>query len=335
LKLELGKIPPKLLESRLLKLAGAPSKDLVVPPKLGVDFGVVRLKSGYLIVSSDPVTGAVEDVGWYAVNVSANDVATSGNRPLYMQSVILLPEGATTEELQGLWVQIHRAARVLGISITGGHTEVTPKLRRPIVITTAFTYSDTFVTAADAEEGDSIMLTKTAGIEGTAILASQTTQSKLKMSPARLNSAKRFREKLSVVEEAEVAFRTGFVHAMHDCTEGGALGAVYEMANASKKGFLLFAKDVPVAQETREVCEAFGIDPLRLIGSGSLILAVKRGGESRVTAALAEIGVRVAKVGEFTKKRKILVRPDGIEEKVGDAPMDELWRVESSDHWLL
>jgi hydrogenase expression/formation protein HypE len=329
LKLELGKIPSKLLGNRLLKLAGAPSKNIVVPPKLGVDFGVIRLQKGFLIVSSDPITGTTENTGWYAVNVSANDVATSGNRPVYMQSVMLLPEGASSAELQDLWLQVHRSARMLGISITGGHTEVTPKLKRPIVVTTAFAFGDSFVTAADAKQGDSILLTKTAGIEGTSILASHVPKLGAKVNHVFVSRAKKFREKLSVVEEAVAAYKTGSVHAMHDCTEGGVLGAVYEMATASKKGFLLSVKDVPVARETEEVCKAFKIDPLKLIGSGALILAVERGAEPRVKAELEKIGVCATKIGEFTKRGKILVHPDGGEEKVFDAPVDELWRVEA------
>ena len=174
-RLSLGKLPPEVMERYLFGMTGARSRRVVVEPSLGLDFGVVRLggersKGRYLIVSSDPITGVRERAGWYAVNVSANDVATSGNRPEFMQSVILLPEDASERDVRRLSSDMHRTAKGLGIAIVGGHTELSPGLHRPIVVTTAFAVADSYVTAAGAREGDTLMMTKTAGVEGTAIL---------------------------------------------------------------------------------------------------------------------------------------------------------------------
>ena len=327
MELTLGKLPPDVLRKHLLGMTGAPSPELVVPPSIGVDFGVIKQGRDYLVVSSDPVTGVKEKVGWYAVNVSANDVATSGNRPRFIQSIILLPEDATVRTVAQISREMHRTAAELGITIVGGHTELTPGLRRPIVMTTAFAFARRFVTAADAKEGDTIMLTKSAAVEGTAICASDTARFAGGVDPAIIRRARGFFRKLSVVEEAVAAFGTGKVHAMHDCTEGGVLGAVYEMSFASDLGFELQEEKIPLARETAYVCSELGLDPLRLISSGALLLAVEEGAEDQVSEAVRSAGSRVTAVGRFRKGERVLVRRDGSREVIGEPPTDELWKL--------
>ena len=326
MKLALGKLPPEVLSRYLFGMTGAPSPDLVVPPSLGVDFGVVRQPGGYLVVSSDPVTGVKERIGWYAVNVSANDVATSGNRPRFLQSIILLPEDAKVGTVARISREMHATAEGLGMTIVGGHTELTPGLTRPIVVTTAFAFARSFVTAADAREGDTMMLTKSAAVEGTAICASDPSRFRGRADAAVLARARRFLRKLSVVEEAVAAFGTGQVHAMHDCTEGGVLGAAYEMSFASGLGFQLEEERIPVAKETAYVCSTLGLDPLRLISSGTLLLAVKRGAEGAVADAVAAAGSTVSPIGRFRRDGRVLKRKDGTAETIGEPPSDELWK---------
>jgi len=323
----LGKLPPNVLEKYLLGMTGAPSRDLVVAPSLGVDFGVVRHGKSQLIVSSDPVTGVKERVGWYAVNVSANDVATSGNRPQFLQSIILLPENASVRDVARISSEMDRTASSLGITIVGGHTELTPGLKRPIVITTAFAFAASYVTAADAKDGDAILITKTAAIEGTGICASDVPALAGRVAPDLVRRAKKFFRKLSVVEEAAAAYGTGAVHAMHDCTEGGVLGAVFEMSRASNLGFELQEEDIPVAAETAAVCTALKMDPLKLISSGTLLISAEPGREREVMRAVAKAGSRATVIGRFRKGNRTLVHRDGSEELVVDAPTDELWRL--------
>ena len=327
MRLPLGKLPPDLLRKYLLGMTGAESKNLMVPPSIGVDFGVIREGEGFLIVSSDPVTGVEERIGWYAVNVSANDVATSGNGPRYLQSVILLPEDATQRTVASISGEMHRTAADLGITIVGGHTELTPRLGRPIVVTTAFCFAKTYVTAADAKPGDTLMLTKTAGVEGTAICGSEGSLSGGRMDEALMRRARGFYRKLSIVREAEAAFRTGKVHAMHDCTEGGVLGAVYEMSFASRLGFELREESVPLAEETSYVCSRLGLDPLRLISSGTLLLAVEPGAEEEVARVVRAVGSRATAVGRLRRGRRLLVTKDGGRETISEPPTDELWKV--------
>lgn len=309
-RLSTGKIPIDVLNSTFLKMTGARSSRVVTPAKAGLDFAAIRVGRRYLIVSTDPVTGVVKSIGRYAVNVSANDVATSGHRPQFIELVVLLPEGTGDAYVRELALQIHTEAKRLGVSIAGGHTEVTPGLRRPIVAVTAFSLVDGYITSGDARKGDTIMLTKTAGLEGTAVLG----------------GGNKFPRGISVVDEADAAYRTGWVRAMHDCTEGGVLGAVFEMSHASGLGFEIKEELVPVAPQTRRICSRLGLDPLKLIGSGSLLLAVKPGKEAAVKEALAPFCPTTV-IGRFTGRRRTLVRVGGRRERVESAPEDELWSV--------
>ena len=206
-------------------MTGAKSDRILMGPEAGVDFGVIKLNGCYMIVSSDPITGVASNVGWYAVNVSGNDVATSGNRPEFMESIIMLPEDSTEADLTKLADEMHRAADELGISIVGGHTELTPGLARPIIVVTAFSFVKGYVSSAGAQDGDKILMTKTAGLEGTAVLARESDRLGIRLGRSLVERAKRLEEQLSVVPEAVAAYGTGAVHGMHDCTEGGVLGS--------------------------------------------------------------------------------------------------------------
>ena len=330
-RLSVGKLPPEVMERYLFGMTGARSARVVVEPALGLDFGVVRLAKGtgrprFLIVSSDPITGVRERAGWYAVNVSANDVATSGNRPEFMQSIILLPEDASRSTVRAVSSEMNETAKRLGISIVGGHTELSLGLRRPIVVTTAFALADAYVTAAGAREGDSVMMTKSAGVEGTAILATDE-KYRRELERRTAEAAARYFERLSVVDEATLAYGTGAVHAMHDCTEGGVLGALYEMAAASAVGLEVDEERIPVSAETTRVCAVAGADPFKLISSGTLLLAVKRGEESAVRGAAEAAGSSATKIGMFGGKKAILRRGEATEE-LTTAPADEIWRLQ-------
>ena len=324
-KLGTGKIPIRVLRSTVLKMTGAGSALVKTPPRAGLDFAVIELKEGFMIVSADPITGVSEDIGYLAVKVSANDVATSGNRPQFAESVVLLPEESTEADVSKMARQMHGAARESGIAIVGGHTEVTPGLRHPIVVVTVFSFVQDYLTSGGAKDGDAIMMTKTAGLEGTAELLRERGVFRRPPGPAATKMALRMIREIDITKEAVAGFRTRRVHAMHDCTEGGVLGAVFEMSVASGIGFRLMEAAVPVAPVTRRVCKELSLDPLKLIGSGSLLLAVAKGSEDAVKRALGP--TMVTKIGEFRRGRRALVTVAGIESVVGNAPEDELWRV--------
>jgi hydrogenase expression/formation protein HypE len=307
-------------------MTGAESQDVIVAPKAGADFAVVSAGGGYLIVASDPITGISSNIGRYAVSVSANDVATSGNRPRFLETVILLPEGSSEALLAEISGQLHETARNLGLSIVGGHTEVTPGLKRPIVVSTVFCVVKEYVTSGGALAGDAILMTKTAGLEGTAAIADESKALRVKVPRTTAVEALRLRDDLGVVEEAVAAFNTGSVHAMHDCTEGGVLGGVYEMSLASGVGFELLEGAVPLAEATRDICARLSLDPLRLIGSGSLLIAVDQEDKGKVMSAVKDL-CRITEIGRFTPSGRHLKKKDGKTVEVKAAPEDELWRV--------
>jgi len=316
-RLSTGKIPISVLNNTVLRLTGARSSRIVTPPKAGLDFAAVRLNGNSLLISADPITGVEKDIGEYAIKVSANDIATSGNPPQFAESVVLLPEGSSPATVEDLAGQMDKTAKSLGVAIVGGHTEVTPGLRRPIVVITEFSVVKDYVTSEGALLGDSILMTKSAGLEGTAILAGKNGDE---------GTRRRFLSMLSIVEEGVSAYKTGCVHAMHDCTEGGILGAAFEMSLASGVGFRIIERAVPIRQETAEVCHEYSIDPLRLIGSGALLLSVERGRETEVAEALRGVS-EVSNIGEFSKQGRELVRENGKRIRLTNAPEDELWQV--------
>jgi hydrogenase maturation factor len=242
----------------------------------------------------------------------------------------LLPESSGKKTVETISGQIGEAAKKLGIAIVGGHCEVTPGLSNPIVVgcTMGLTERGNYVTAAGARQGDKLILTKSAGIEGTAILASDKEgQLKKVVNATTLQRAKRFYDEISVVKDAITAFKTGAVHAMHDPTEGGVAGGIHEMADASHLGVKILEDKIPIRQETTEICSFFEIDPLQLIASGSLLIAVERDSADNVVRILGKEGISSEVIGEFipsTEKRTI-IREDGSSENLVRPVSDHLW----------
>jgi hydrogenase maturation factor len=269
-------------------------------------------------------------VGWLAVNINANDVATFGVAPEFFLSCILLPENADKKTVETISIEIDTAAKELGIAIVGGHCEVTLGLNSPIVVGCAMGMAEkgNYVTAGGAKLGDEIILTKSVGIEGTAILAADREgQLKKALTPTMLRNAKKFNDNISVVKDAVVAFKTGAVHAMHDPTEGGLAGGIHEMADASDLGVKIFEERIRIAPETLRICNFFRIDPLQFISSGSLLIAAKRNSADKVVEALEKNQIAAAMIGEFlsSPKERIIRRKKGALEELVRPVSDHLW----------
>ncbi len=320
-----GKLPVELLDL-LLRSLSRKGNNLVVPPSIGVDVGVTKTRGKYLVTSSDPITGTKERMGWHAVNVSANDVATSGIMPDCLSVVSLFPGGTHQRLISSVMKEIDSTARGLGITVTGGHTEITPGLHRPIIVVTCFGSGDKFVTASMARVNDAILMTKTAGIEGTSIL-STVDKVRKDLRPSLVKRAQNQIRKLSIVPEAQLAFSTGRVHAMHDMTEGGTIGCLVEMSLASNVGFELDMDSVPIDESTREIAKLLSIDPLKLIGSGSLIISCPARDQDEVMGRIREERIRCTKIGTFLPKRsgRVLTRKDGSSKLSEISIQDELW----------
>lgn len=329
-KLPAGKIPLEILEKVIFRNLGAKRKEVILGPSAGIDGAVIEIGDNELIVSMDPVTGAVERIGWLAINVNANDVATFGVAPAFVFTCILLPDGADKAILETISRQMNEAASKLGIAIVGGHCEVTPGLTSPAVIgcVMGIAKKDEYITAGDAKLGDKLILTKSAGIEGTAILATDREQELCKsLGQEVLGEAKKMFLETSVVRDAATAFKTGGVHAMHDPTEGGVLGGVYEMAQASKLGVRIFKEKIHLRKETVEISRYFKIDPLHLVSSGALLVAVEPAKANHVVSALREGGVITEIIGEFVRdeNERVLISKTGRVMRLTEPGTDHLW----------
>ena len=291
-----GKLPPRLLE-RLLRWRGTPDRRVVVGPGCGVDAAVVALGRHRLILKSDPVTFTASRVGWYAVQVNANDVAVMGGRPAWFQPTILVPPGTPATVVTAIARDIDAACRELGVAVTGGHTEVTDAVTRPVVAgdMQGLLVAPKIITAGGARPGNRLLLTKAAGIEGTAILAQERGHA---LPPALVRSALRFRQRpgISVVREALIAARLGS-SAMHDPTEGGVRAGIHEIAFASRVRLDVDLDRIPVREETAAFCRHFGIDPLGLIGSGALLVTVPGARVAALRRAWARQGIEGHLIG--------------------------------------
>ena len=330
MKLPKGKIPPETLRKTVFEHLGAKREDVILGPALGVDGAVVKIGNKVLISSMDPITGAIERLGWLAVNINANDVSTFGIQPAFFSSCLLLPENSTEQTVETICRQIDSAARRLDIAVIGGHSEITPELNRPIIVGCALgvTDPDRYVVSGGSKPGDKLILTKGAGIEGTAILTTDK-RDELEgiMDEGLLISAGKFFDQISVVEEAVLAFNTGGVTAMHDPTEGGVAGGIHEMADAAGLGVRIYEEQIHIAPETSEVCKFFEIDPLQLIGSGALLISANQNASDKIIKKLVDHGIKSAIIGEFLRdpEKRIFVHADGSATDLVRPLSDHLW----------
>ncbi len=334
MELRPGKAPLELLEAIVFKKLGRPDPDVLVGPAYGEDAGVVRLPGGLVLAAHcDPITAASRYAGWLAVNVAANDVAVRGVRPRWLLVLLLLPAGGRVELLEDLASQAGEAADSIGATIIGGHTEAAPGLRQPLIAVAALGVGRGFIRTSGARPGDVIIMTKTAAVEGTAILATDYASELERRGVPRglIERASRFIRRVSVVREALTLAERGLADSMHDPTEGGVLGGVAEMAYASNVTITVYENRIPVAPETRALARAAGLDPLRLISSGSLLAAVPRGMASRALEALAAEGVEASIIGEVEdasgEPGAVLVRSDGSRVILPRQVEDEIYRV--------
>jgi hydrogenase maturation factor len=252
-----------------------------------------------------------------------------GAEPVGVLVTLLLPRGVRMEMIRALTADIDAAARAANVEILGGHTEVAPGVTSPLVVMTGVGKArpDRVLTAAGARPGDALVLTKAAGLEGTHVLASDL-RSRLAASVPEdhLQAALGYADELSVVPEARLAVELG-ASAMHDPTEGGVVGAVWEMAEASGCGFRVDVAAITVREPTRVICAALAVDPLRLISSGALLVACRDG--PAMVHGLREHNIAAAEIGVMTPLHsgRVLVHPSGREEPIERLDRDELYRV--------
>lgn len=322
-----GKLAPEKLHELILNQISTRRSDVLLHPGIGEDSAVIDFGEWVCVISTDPITGSSKGMGRLAVHVSCNDLASNGAEPIGVQVVLLLPEDITEDRIKEIMREVDRGAAELGIEVLGGHTEITSFVSRPIISTTAIGRArrDAFITSAGARPGDDVVITKGAGIEGTAIFANDYSGYLIQkgVRPETVERARQFMEELSVLKEGLLAARMGAT-AMHDVTEGGIYGALFELAGASGAGFDLYADRVYIRPETAEICAALQMDPLGLISSGTMMITIPNG--DALIAALAEMGIAASKIGTITAAGRRIWRGGKPEEFVM-RDRDEIWRV--------
>ncbi len=328
-----GKLPHGFLEELLRQYTSA-DESVLEGPGTGIDATLLRTEGPLLIAKTDPVTFVTENLGYYIVHINANDLAAMGGEPRWFLITLLFPEGTTeTRQVESVFREIRLACDEMAVSFCGGHTEITDAVTRVVAAGAMLGMPMTGRTfqASLALPGDSIVMTKGVAVEGTSIIA------RIRHRDVRAEWGEDFLERcrgfirdpgISVLTEARIASRIDGVHAMHDPTEGGLATALHEMADASGNGFIVESDSIHLFPETRLLSAKFAVDPLGLIASGSLLIAVESDVDEELVGALEGNGVMagiIGKVIEDPGRRSIVV--DGKETPLGRFDRDEILRI--------
>jgi hydrogenase expression/formation protein HypE len=301
--------------------------DVRIKSGVGEDCSVIEYGDYECVVSTDPITGADSDIGKLAVHINCNDIASCGVEPVGILVTILAPENTTLQEIKEVMRQIDEETKKLNVEILGGHTEVTKAVNKLIVSCTAIGKGKrgSAVATSGAKLNDDIVVTKLLGMEGSAIIVNDYFDYiKDVLSKEEIGEAKGYVDNISVVKEGSIAGRFG-VNSMHDITEGGVLGALWEMAEASGVGFKVYKEKMPVSSVTEKICSRLSLDVLRFISSGSMLITTKNG--EGLVERLKQNGIIANVIGNITRNKGILVE-NGVEEEVEPPERDELFTIE-------
>ena len=325
--MQIGKIPETVLKRSVLKKIKVRRPEVLVHAGVGEDCAVLGPTEDAIVLSTDPITGTSKDIGKLAFHITANDIASSGAELVGMLVTVIFPPESQEEELQIIMEELTALAEKYEVEILGGHTEVSAAVNQTLISVTGVgkAAQGKIVTTGGLRAGQELVVTKWIGLEGSSILAKEKEELLQKQLPNEIiETAKRFDEKLSVVPDSKVAIEIG-ASAMHDVTEGGIFGALWEMAAASGVGLTVDLKKIPLRQETIEICEVFDINPYMLISSGSLLIGTNHG--YQLVQELERAGIHAAVIGYATEGNDRVVI-NGEERRYLEPPKtDELFRA--------
>lgn len=330
--MEIGKLPNDVLEKIVLSNIKNKRKEVLVRAAVGEDNAIIDFGKELCVVSTDPITGATKGIGKLAIHISCNDVATSGAEPLGVLMTILAPPNTTEKDLENIMKDAGAAADELNVEIIGGHTEITDAVNRVVISTTVIgkQYKEKLPNSKNIKIGDKVLITKYAGIEGTSIIANELESYLVdKIGEEKVIEAKDMDSMLSVVKEGIICGEIG-VHYMHDITEGGVLGAVWEASKAIGKGIRVYESLIPVKDITKEIADILDIDLYRLISSGSMLIIGKEEKVSRIHDELEAFNIKSTVIGEVIEKG-ILLKKEGKDLDIEPPASDELYKALSFD----
>nr|WP_330398484.1 AIR synthase family protein [Anaerocolumna aminovalerica] len=327
-QMKIGKVPETVLKRSILKQIKHRRDEVLVGPGIGEDCSVIQLGADEVyVMSTDPITGTADNIGSLAVHITANDIASNGAEVVGIMLTILLPDGTREEELKEIMKEIEGVCSKLNIEILGGHTEITAAVNQPIVTVTGVGKMPKgyMIKTAGAKPGQEIVMTKWAGLEGTAIIANKKEAELLtKYTRDFIDGAKNFIKNISVVPEAKIGREMG-VTSMHDVTEGGIFGALWEIGEASKVGMEVDLKKIPIKQETIEICEFYDLNPYQLISSGVMLMITDKA--NALVDELKKQGIFAAVIGRITEGRNRIVMNEDEKRFLEPPKSDELYKV--------
>lgn len=326
--MKLGKLSESVLKRSVLKEIPFNRIDVTLSAGVSVDCGAIKIPKGHILVATtDPITCALTDIPTFAVHTVINDIAVMGAEPLGITITILLPEDAMESDLKKMMRSFNNICVSQNLQILGGHTETTSAVNRPIVSITGIgsVLEEELLDIHNIKPGQDIVMTKGIGIEGTAILARDWEKDLLKrFSPSFIKNCKDFINDISVREECSIA-KTFDVTAMHDVSEGGIFGSLWEMAASAGVGVEAELKQILVKQETIELCELFDLNPYSIISGGTALIVTDRGDE--LVSLLQENEIAAAVIGKVIHGNDRVVI-NGEERRFLEPPRcDELQRL--------
>ena len=326
--MKIGKVSETVLKRSIFKQIHTKRDEVLLGAGVGEDCAAVKLSPGEIfVISTDPITGTVKDVGMLAIQITANDLASSGAEPVGVMLTVLLPEEIEEKDIREMMRLVEEACAHFHIQVMGGHTEVTRAVTQPVISVTGVgkVREDRLVSTAGAKPGQDILVTKWIGIEGTSIIAKEKEKELLeRFSQAFVDTAKGFDQYLSVLPDSRIAVEHG-VSAMHDVTEGGIYGALWEVAEASGIGLEIDLKAIPIRQETIEICEYFELNPYYLISSGCMLMAADQGHD--LVRKLEAAGIPAAVIGKATDGKARRIWNGGEESYLERPKTDELYKI--------
>ncbi len=328
--MRVGKVSETVLKRSIFKQIRTKREEVILGAGVGEDCAAIRLSEDEtFVISTDPITGTVKDIGSLSVHITANDLASAGAEPVGIMLTVLLPEDIFESDLKEMMQQVEKTCSELNIQIMGGHTEITKAVNQPIISVTGVGKVKTgeLVTTNGAKPGQDIVVSKWIGLEGTSIIAKEHETELLEKYPKSLvETGKNFDQYISVVKEAAEAVKSG-VSAMHDVTEGGIYGALWEMAEASGVGLEIDLKKIPIKQETVEICEFYNLNPYCLISSGCMLMAIDNGYE--LVKNLEIIGINATVIGKAVKGNDRVIMNEDERRFLEPPKSDELYNVKS------
>lgn len=326
--MKIGKLPEQVLLRSVLKEVGHRREEVLMGPGVGQDCAVIALDSDEVFVmSADPITGTVKDMGSHSIHITANDLAASGAEPVGVMLTILLPEETAESELRVMMRDVEQTCKALHMEVLGGHTEVTNVVRQPLISVAGVgkVKKGQEVLTNGLKAGDDLIVTKWIALEGTSIIAKEKEADLKKvLSEELVDTAKGFDQYLSVLPESRIAVAHG-VSAMHDITEGGILGALWEFGEGAGVGLDVDLRQIPIRQETVEICERYGLNPYQLMSSGSMLIGTTRG--AALVRRLREAGIPAVLIGQATEGRDRILRSKEEIRYLDRPQSDELYRL--------